>query len=1317
MAEESPISREFVSSVKMKLAARRSAVSPASGEKSPSPISRSDYGGLVEAASVLPSFPLDRLEPVLDAPRKDSREDLISVCVPQLGSNASGYWVLRPEIRIAALRQLRETGRTQAALKANPRSDDPLQLCLTAYLSGTAKPVHEQTLVEVAALRQVADWVGPAGFSVPDLPSIERRAEWLKLLQPFEYLAGNFFRGRTGELARLRSYIGILPPGSKFETARRSVVDFFAGNSPMMIYGPGGVGKSTLVSRFILEHARALEADRFPFAYLDFDRPEITAAEPLTLLIEAVRQLGIEYPDAQERCERVRRNWLNWYRTDLTDSPPAANDAPPVPQRVATVSSEQLSVAVREFSNLLSSLRDADRPVVMVLDTFEEVQYTSDEQVAAIWTFLDALRSAIGRLCVLIVGRSPVPGRKTENMELKGLDPEAAAGYLMARGIADPVLAAQVAKLIGGNPINLGMASELVMRESVRSGAELGINTREYLFLRMDDGQVQRQLYIRVLGHIHDPRVRRVVHPGLVLRRLTPELIFQVLNRPCGLNLATTEQAVPLFEELRRESSLVRQDPDGALIHRAELRVQMLPLLEHDEPDRAREIHEAAVAYYQGRPFHHAERAEEIYHRLRLGQPRALLDTRWSPGIEFYLQDVFDEFSGGARAYLANKLGREVDVATRNLADLEDWEEIVRRKAADLLVHGNPQEALDLFRNRQDRTPESPLYAIEAEALRRLDYWEEAFAVLDRGISEALRHGSHDLALSLELLAADIVLANRRRHYPEWLVRRLRAMSEASLQPADRLTLIARKVALAIIDFPFNLPDDDLSGRLRQAFDALSQDDLARRPDVGWWAAIGFGIEDVDRLARVIRYSGLPRKEVDVELRDVAAQIASLDVAISGSLGLRPGSLAKNAGVPVRGSITAAWSGFLLSAPRAEVDDALSRLLAANAKLVPESVVRAFSELMRAAVGVTRRTPTEPSRSTASGVSGDAGRASTKTKRVLVNALLQLFHAPSELEHFLQLGLSWNLDSIAPDGPLRERISQLVTWADARGQLTELVESVRQANPADSRLSELTAELGIQTLAARAMEVWRLNQQRPLWSLDRYQEVLGLIEGQVCSVEIAGQPAGTAFLVGPDLVLTGGQVLEPVFSEEVSPRDVKLRFDLRIANDRILSPGTLFALADDWLVAHDGPSRGDRGLDYGLIRTRNSPGAQPIGGARLQDSAVLRNWLMPDEESVVPNDQLIITQHTMGGPLRLAIGKVLPPGGSDDPYLVYDVNTGPGSSGSPCFSGDLQLIGMHIGTRRTGVSLRASNYGLRITAIVDDLRRKNLGHLLGSRLG
>src|SRR3712207_8944058 len=52
------------------------------------------------------------------------------------------------------------------------------------------------------------------------------------------------------------------------------------------IHGVGGSGKSALISRFILENIEGAEDERLPFAYLDFDRPELSPSEPLSLLAE-----------------------------------------------------------------------------------------------------------------------------------------------------------------------------------------------------------------------------------------------------------------------------------------------------------------------------------------------------------------------------------------------------------------------------------------------------------------------------------------------------------------------------------------------------------------------------------------------------------------------------------------------------------------------------------------------------------------------------------------------------------------------------------------------------------------------------------------------------------------------------------------------------------------------------------------------------------------------------------------------------------------------------------------------------------------------
>ena len=70
------------------------------------------------------------------------------------------------------------------------------------------------------------------------------------------------------------------------------------------VCGPGGMGKSTLVARYLLD-----TPDQ-PFVYLDCDRPGLSAEEPITLLAEAVRQLGLQFPKFAAAAGRLRSRWL-----------------------------------------------------------------------------------------------------------------------------------------------------------------------------------------------------------------------------------------------------------------------------------------------------------------------------------------------------------------------------------------------------------------------------------------------------------------------------------------------------------------------------------------------------------------------------------------------------------------------------------------------------------------------------------------------------------------------------------------------------------------------------------------------------------------------------------------------------------------------------------------------------------------------------------------------------------------------------------------------------------------------------------------------
>ena len=116
---------------------------------------------------------------------------------------------------------------------------------------------------------------------------------------------------RANELQMLRDYVGVLPAASKLGSVWRFVKEQWYSLSerpPLLVYGPGGVGKSTLIAKFILDHVGSAGGPQLPFVYLDFDRPGISANSPLTLLMEAVRQLGAQFPEVEGKARRLVEN-------------------------------------------------------------------------------------------------------------------------------------------------------------------------------------------------------------------------------------------------------------------------------------------------------------------------------------------------------------------------------------------------------------------------------------------------------------------------------------------------------------------------------------------------------------------------------------------------------------------------------------------------------------------------------------------------------------------------------------------------------------------------------------------------------------------------------------------------------------------------------------------------------------------------------------------------------------------------------------------------------------------------------------------------
>lgn len=207
------------------------------------------------------------------------------------------------------------------------------------------------------------------------------------------------------------------------------------------------------------------------------------------------------------------------------------------------------------------------------------------------------------------------------------------------------------------------------------------------------------------------------------------------------------------------------------------------------------------------------------------------------------------------------------------------------------------------------------------------------------------------------------------------------------------------------------------------------------------------------------------------------------------------------------------------------------------------------------------------------------------------------------------------------------------------------------------------------------------------------------IEGRVCRVELNGQARGTGFLVGPGAVLTNYHVVESLIDDPALLPKVKVRFDYkqirlgdaanpghitldgtRVAVTRVLdsSPCTPGEAAGN--PEPDDPTA--EFLDYALLELEGTPGEQPITVPGAAAAGPKRGWVrVPDEtdgDPYQPGFPVLIAQHPEGEPLRLAIdwqGMIgVNPTGT---RVKYTTNTKRGSSGSPCFDRNWNLIGLH----------------------------------------
>jgi hypothetical protein len=595
-----------------------------------------------------------------------------------------------------------------------------------------------------ATLVQALTWAAPLGGFAGDLAEARRRAHLAELGDSYGVLMRHGVFGREEELLKLQAFA-------------ETPVDQSKPVPLLPVVGIGGTGKSTLLAFFVqpyLDRLAAGDPTAPAVVVIDFDRVLFRVNAEVELSLELTRQLGCAAPVASADFSVLRYQTAEQRRYTGTE---------------LSVGSDYVETQSRDTSDfeyqasLLIQMHELqDRPVLLVLDTFEEWQrdrpdpgaerasWNDPEQRILAW--IARLRSTMGLrgLRVVVSGRAEVTTtvavEARQPLLLSDLHRPAALAVLGAHNITGPP-AESLVDIAGSNPLTLRVAARFYLRlEPAERQRFLAGEADAALGL---DAEMRRAvLYDRFLSHIDDCRVQRLAHPGLVLRRVTASLVRHVLAGLCGLGEIDANTAIALTEKLADEIWLVRRTPDG-LRHQPDVRRAMLRMMSEDpeHAETARRIHEAAIRWYEsGRDRELSTEAAEVesfYHRLMMepgdkpvlgGQWEASPEgeepnRRWA-GLALALGGAVAELPAGVAAQVRVLSGEDLPDNEGQLLPDAAWNRWIARRGAALMAEDSGALALDLLAARmsQRAVTEEPAWLAQAcsDTARWDDYWEIA---------------------------------------------------------------------------------------------------------------------------------------------------------------------------------------------------------------------------------------------------------------------------------------------------------------------------------------------------------------------------------------------------------------------------------------------------------------------------------------------------------------------------------------------------------------------------------------------------------------
>ena len=768
---------------------------------------------------------------------------LLEDSVRVVGADDRGYWALDRQLRKEVARSADADELWTARQRVRRQPDDDRQWAIDTCLNRDPVPLRTIGFDRLRALKWALGWLGDAAPDTLSSAEIDNRLAVHAILDPLRELAREPFVGRDAQLAQLLAHRG-----------------------PLLLHGFGGVGKSALLARYLLTVA---ETDpRGVVCYLSLEHSGLDFDRPASLVAAIARQLRAQLdPSGQRRVDEVIGDSQDLVRTGDEFAKSSSR----------SVSPRRTRARLLDLLTTLNATLTTSRCVI-ALDTLESVQRRGPTALSIVD---DVVRSLSRAATVVLAGRAPAPDLGVDQIHLAGLDLGDAIDLLRRLRGEEVLTAAEaedVVRQVGTTPLCLRLAAGILARSTAADEALRDI--------ALHQGAVAGELYHRLLGHIADEDVRKLAHPGLTVRRVTPGVVRHVLARPCRVQVPDDATARRLFEALAREAMLVEWRAEDTVVHRADVRQLMLRPLAQDNPEAVARIHRAAIRYYRARDGVQ-DRAEELYHRLMLGQTARALDARWSEAVVPLLIDSFDELPPTSQAYLAARSGT-IAVPDEYLAqaEVEVRKSVVRRRAQELIeerdFHGAVQE-ISRFESSTGRHP-AALADLKVQALEFLGDIESAYKVAEATRRRCARTGKvldffaftlhmvrlldrmQDLSGADEALAAALEQARelpRTEQYRLMLLRLVVArLRIARQQEIERPELVTEALAL-YEDMPLRTINS-VPGLLR---------DLAAEA----------GPHSTKLLGTALRVVGLPNRSPD-EAQELGEILVRIDSSVPSSI-------------------------------------------------------------------------------------------------------------------------------------------------------------------------------------------------------------------------------------------------------------------------------------------------------------------------------------------------------------------------------------------------------------------------------------------------